>query len=194
MPNTPQEMGQAIIANLPAKTGHTLDEWVEAVLARGQAPRKERVAWLKAEHGLGHVTAEVIASYAAAEREGSAPPPIDDVIAYQYGGPKAALRPLYERLAAEALALGDDVALEPRKTMVSLTRGRQFALIQPTNRTRIDLGVRLNGVVARGRLIEAAEFGSGNMTHRIPVSCEAEIDDELRGWLRAAYETAAARR
>jgi hypothetical protein len=193
MPNTPQEMGQAIVANLPAKTGRILDEWVELVLAHGQAQRKERVAWLKAEHGLGHVTAEVIVGYAA-EREGSAPPPIDDLVAFQYGGPKVALRPLYECLAAEALALGDDVALEPRKTMVSLTRGRQFALIQPTNRTRIDLGVRLNGVAACGRLIEAAEFGSGNMTHRIPISCEAEIDDELRGWLRAAYEAALARR
>jgi hypothetical protein len=186
-------MGRAIVANLPAKTGRTLDQWVELVLTRGEAERKERVAWLKTEHGLGHVTAEVIAG-SVAECEGSAPPPIDDLIAFQYGGPKAALRPLYERLAAEALALGDDVALEPRKTMVSLIRGRQFALIQPTNRTRIDLGVRLDGVAARGRLIEAPEFGSGNMTHRIPVSCAAEIDGELRSWLRAAYEAAPARR
>jgi hypothetical protein len=192
MANTPQDMGRAIIANLPAKTGRTLDEWVEMVLAHGQAPRKERVAWLKAEHGLGHVTAEVIVGHAA-EREGSAPPPIDDPVSFQYSGPKAALRPLYERLAAEALALGDDVAVEPRKTLVSLTRGRQFALIQPTNRTRIDLGVRLNGVAGCGRLIEAPEFGSGSMTHRIPIACESEIDDEVRRWLRAAYEAAPAR-
>jgi len=35
MPNSPQDMMRAVIANLPAKTGRSFDEWV--ALTRAQA-------------------------------------------------------------------------------------------------------------------------------------------------------------
>lgn len=40
MPMNPEEMKAKIIANLPQKTGHSLEEWIDPLGAQG--PRKER--------------------------------------------------------------------------------------------------------------------------------------------------------
>ena len=54
-------MAAAIVRNLPAKTGRSLGEWVDVLLASAPTgPRKERVAWLKSEHGLGHRQASMV--------------------------------------------------------------------------------------------------------------------------------------
>jgi predicted transport protein len=114
--------------------------------------------------------------------------PSEDQFAAQYAGAKAALRPIYDRLAAAATALGGDVTLAPRKTYVALGRGRQFGLIQASTKSRIDLGLKLPGVAPTERLQAAGNFGSGQITHRVALTSEAEVDDEVLGWLRAAYE------
>ena len=48
--------------------------------------------------------------------------------------------------------LGKDVEVAPKKAYVSLRRNKQFALIQPSTRTRVDLGLNLKGVEPEGRL------------------------------------------
>ncbi|HXV41755.1 MAG TPA: DUF5655 domain-containing protein [Anaerolineae bacterium] len=114
--------------------------------------------------------------------------PVEDQFASQYAGAKAVLRPIYDRLAEAATALGSDVTLEPRKTYVALARGRQFGLIQASTKSRVDLGLKLPGVEPTERLQAAAGFGSGQITHRVALASEAEVDDEVLGWLKAAYE------
>jgi predicted transport protein len=116
-------------------------------------------------------------------------PPVEDPLAAQYAGPKAALRPIYDRLAALAQQLGGDVTLDPRKTYVSLARQRQFGVIQPSTRTRVDLGLKLPGVAPTDRLLAAGGFGSGNVTHRVALASLDDIDDQLIGWIRSAYES-----
>ncbi len=85
-------------------------------------------------------------------------PPDDELIAAQYAGPKAALRPIYDAVLEAVTALGDDVTVAPRKTYVSFDRGRQFALVQASTRTRADLGVRL-GTLPDGTLGDVAPTG-----------------------------------
>jgi predicted transport protein len=124
-------------------------------------------------------------------REHDAP---GDLVAAQYAGQKAGLRPIYERLVAAALALGSDVELSPRKTYVALARGKQFAIIQPSTAARVDLGLRLKGRPTAGRLEAAGNFGSGSITHKVALASLEMVDDEVLGWLRAAYEAAGAER
>ena len=58
---SPQEMEEAIIRKMPETTGRTLDAWIGVLRAAPAfAKPKEAVAWLKAEHGLGHVTAQLV--------------------------------------------------------------------------------------------------------------------------------------
>jgi len=124
------------------------------------------------------------ARFKPAERAAAEQDPIDA----QYAGPKAALRPIFDRLAQAARQLGDDVELSPRKTYVALARKKQFAVVAPSTSTRVDLGLRLKGRPASGRLAEAGGFGSGSVTHKVELTSPDQVDEELIGWLRAAYE------
>lgn len=61
-------------------------------------------------------------------------------------------------------------------------------------RTRVDLGLKLPGVEAAGRLQPSKRVGGGPITHAIALASPEDIDDEVLRWLRAAYEANAARR
>lgn len=106
----------------------------------------------------------------------------------QYAGGKAALRPIFDRLRPIVESFGDDVELAVRQSYVAFARGKQFAVVQPTTNTRVDVGVKLPGVAAAGRLEPSTNVGGGAITHKVAVSTAGEVDDELIAWLRAAYE------
>ena len=76
----------------------------------------------------------------------------------------------------------------PRKTYVTLTRKRQFAAIQPSTLTRVDLGLVLPGVKAKGRLQESDRVGGGRVTHCIALTKVGDFNAEVKKWLKAAYE------
>ena len=86
-------------------------------------------------------------------------------------------------------SFGDDVELAPRKAYVSLRRRKQFGLVQPSTKTRVDLGIQLVGVDPKGRLEASGSFNS-MVSHRVRISAAAEVDDELVSWLRQAYDAA----
>jgi hypothetical protein len=90
---------------------------------------------------------------------------------------------------AAATGFGDDVEATPKKGYVSLRRATQFATLHPSTKTRFDVGLKLKGVAPEGRL-EAAGSWNAMMTHRVRLGSAAEVDAELLGWLRRAYEGA----
>ncbi|HEY6058024.1 MAG TPA: DUF5655 domain-containing protein [Candidatus Limnocylindrales bacterium] len=182
------EMVAGIFRNLPARTGRTGDEWLEIIRRDGSGTHRQRVEWLKRDHGLGHSTASILVRLADDPTALDVPEEGDtSALDALYAGPKAGLRPVYDRIAEAVRALGPDVTVEPRQTYVSFQRGRQFGIVQASTKSRIDLGLRLPGVAPAGRLAEAGSFGSGNVTHRVGLASTADVDDELLGWLRAAY-------
>ncbi len=190
-------MMQKWIAELPDKTGRSLDQWIEFVRKSGPADEKARREWLKKEHGLGTNAAWWIAERAKPDAElGIAE---DDPESYlkaagqyveaMFAGAKAGLRPIYDRLLQLGLKLGKDVKACPCKTIVPLYRNHVFAEIKPTTRTRIDLGFALRDRKATGRLIDTGGFAKKDrITHRIPITSVKEIDDEVKRWLKIAYD------
>lgn len=175
---------QAIAANMEKRTGQPIEAWIERVKATGLKTTKERMEWLKREHGLGRDTAMVIAEYT----DGKEPYDAEQLVEAMFAGPKSALLPLYERLLELGLALGDDVVAAPCSTYVPLMRKRQFVVIKPTTRTRLDVGFALPGLEVGGRLVAAKGLGSDRITHRIGLESVDEVDAEVERWLRAAYE------
>ena len=171
--------------NIEAKTGRAVSAWAE--LARGQGLEKhgQMVAWLKAEHGFSHGHANHVAKRAL---EAAAPRSDEDPVAHLFEG-KEAMRPLYDALAAMAAALGPDVEIAPKKANASVRRRKQFALLQPSTRARLDLGLILPGREAGGRLEASGSFNA-MFTHRVKLGGLGEIDDEVEGWLKAAYDAA----
>lgn len=187
-------MWRAMIDNLRQRTGRSADEW--ATLARAEGPPTElaRRAWLKSAHGLGINVAHMIAARAEGREweAGDADAYLAEAARYveaMYAGPRAALRPLHDELLATAFALGPDVRASPCKTMVPVYRRHVFAQHKPSTRTRIDLGLALGDTPAVGRLAATGGLAKGDrITHRIALGALAELDDEVRSWVRAAHE------
>ncbi len=187
MPLTPNEMIAAITRNLEKNTGKSVAGWITVVLKDGPPGTRERIAWLKSVHGLGTIASQHIVGEAEKPVNYREPTP-DELLEAQYAGAKAGLRPIYDRLAAEMRQLGPDVMLDPRQTYVSVRRGTQFAIIQPTTRSRIDLALRLKGVEPTSRLQPAGNAGSGSSTHKVVLTAPGQVDAEVIAWLRQAYE------
>lgn len=177
----------SMIANMKANTGKSLEEWLKVTAKAKLAKHGEIVKMLKTDHGLGHGFANLVAhrtlSSDAASSDG------DDLLAAQYAGPKAALKPVYDKLAAIVQGLGKDVELAPKKAYMSLRRSKQFGLIQPSTATRLDLGLNLKGVVPKGRL-EASGSWNAMVSHRVKLASAADVDAEVKAWLKKAYDAA----
>jgi len=177
------------LANLEKRTGRTIAEWDALIRSEGPPTRKERVAWLKAEHGLGTNQASWLAQSAEGRLERPEDYDPEALVDAMFAGPKAGLRPLYETLLAIGLGLGKDVRACPCSTIVPLYRNHVFAQLKPTTRTRLDLGLALGDATPTGRLVETGGLAKGDrITHRIPIASPDEIDDEVRRWLKLAYD------
>src|SRR6185295_7548338 len=127
MPKSPKEMIEAIRRNLPEKTGRTFDQWVALAKKKGLKDSKALTAWLKADHGLGSVTAHFIAADAVGKSVADAYADEGALVDAMYSGDRASLRPVYDKLAETAQMLGKDVVLTVCKTYVGMRRARQFA-------------------------------------------------------------------
>lgn len=183
---TPEEMAQKMLANLEEKTGRTLADWQKILDKEKFEKHGQTVQFLKSEHGVTHGFANLIAHEtrgSAAQHSAS-----DDLVAAQYSGAKAELKPIYDKLIRATEKFGKDVEVSPKKTYVSLRRKKQFALIKPATKTRIDIGIQLKGEPPQGRLVECK---SGSMTsHQVSVEDVEGVDKELVGWLKEAYSRA----
>ena len=181
------EATQTQIRNIETQTGKSLDELIAAGLATGQTKHKALQAFFTETYGLTYGNANVVAIFAGDRLKGASGEEANFVDA-QYEGKKAPLRPLYDTLIAAVAGFGDDVAIAPKRTYVSLRRKKQFALVQP-GPGRVDVGINLKGVEPDGRLEKSGSFNA-MCTHRVRVAGVEDVNDELLGWLRQAYEQA----
>jgi hypothetical protein len=182
------------IDKLPEKTGRSLEQWLQLIKQSGPPTEKERRDWLKTEYKFGTNSAWWLAERAEGKGTEDADPKAylraaAGYVEAMYAGPKAALRPIHDELLKRARKLGGDVRVCPCQTIVPLYREHVFAQIKPTTRTRIDLGFALGETKPTGRLIDTGGFAKKDrITHRIPLTCVADIDDEVQRWLKVAYD------
>ena len=181
------EATQTQIRNIEAQTGKSLDEMIQSGLATGMTKHKELQTFYSDTYGLTYGNANVLAIFARDRLKGAAGEE-ENFVDAQYQGKKAELRPLYDALIVGVEAFGDDVEIAPKRTYVSLRRKKQFALVQP-GAGRVDVGINLKGVEPAGRLEKSGSFNS-MCTHRVRVAGPDDINDELLGWLRQAYDQA----
>ncbi|AKS41249.1 DUF5655 domain-containing protein [Wenzhouxiangella marina] len=172
--------------NLKEKTGRDLEEWKALLATKELIKHGEIMTFLKGECGLTHGYANLIAlKFREADAASSAPA---DLVEAQYEK-KASLRPIYERLREVMVEFGDDVEVAPKKAAVSFRRKRQFALVQPSTKTRVDLGLKFDDKPTAGRLEGSGPFGT-MCSHRVQLTEPEQVDEELIAWLREAYEQA----
>lgn len=172
---------ETMINNMPEKTGKTLEEWFVILAKENFEKHGVAVKFLKSEYGVTHGFANTIVTLSKQDDSSQ-----QDLVQAQYQG-KENLLPLYEKLISIVESFGDDVVITPKKTSVSIIRKKQFALIKPATKTRIDLGLKLKDVEIQSRLADSGPFGT-MCSHRVVLNDLTDIDDEVVKWLALAYE------
>jgi hypothetical protein len=189
-------MVQKSMAKLKDETGRALEEWIVLVKKDGPKDEKSRRDWLIAKHKVGTRDAGWIAERAEG-KGGDLDTPglyLKNAVRYveeQYVGPKGKLRPLYEELLNLGKSIGGDVKACPCRTIVPLYREHVFAQIKPTTNSRIDLGFALTHYKGKlpKRLIDTGGLAKKDrITHRIEITAADQIDDEVKKWLKTAYD------
>lgn len=179
------------LSNIEKRTGKSLDELGAIIRGSGLSKHGELVTMLKSDLGMGHGDANTlvhtIRRQDAEGTAGGAAPASGDVLEGLYTGRKADLRPIHDRLLEEMRKLGD-FEEAPKKTYVSYRRKKQFATVGPATNTRVDVGLNAKGLNAKDRL-EALPAGQ-MCNYRVKLTTVDEVDSELLGWVRAAYDAA----
>ena len=185
---------QKWIAELKQKTGRTLDEWLRLIKKEGPPTEKERRDWLKTKYGLGTNSAWWMAerSVGKGDELGDSDTYLKAAEKYveeMFAGKKEPLRPIYHALLKLGLGVGKEAKACPCQTIVPLYRNHVFAQIKPTTQTRIDFGLALGNMKTPKRLIDTGGFArKDRITHRFEITSLKGIDDEVKRWLKVAYD------
>jgi len=179
------------LKNIQTRTGKTLAQLTALAKKSGFTKHGEIRDWLKKELGLGHGDANTLTHYVLKSGSGPATQTTrtspDDVVDGLYTGPKAELRPIHDKLM-NAIEKFGEFEIAPKKGYVSLRRKKQFAMIGPATQTRVEVGLNIKGVKSTARLVE--QPAGGMCQYKVNVTDAKEVDKELIGWLKQAFDNA----
>lgn len=183
---SPADMMNSVTDSMKERTGKTLEEWVAAVQFTGIDPLDQKAVrnWLR-EQGVLQNSQWAIAD-AAARAAGWERSSVEGYIDSQYTGEKAALRPIFDALREIIEGLGEDVVVEGRGGYTPFVRKRQFAAIQASTKTRVDLGLRFKDAPDSPSLSTSSL--PGQSTHKLGLTSFEQITDEVKVLIRLAYE------
>jgi hypothetical protein len=177
------------LKNIETKTGRTLAQLRTLLAGSGLAKHGELRSFAMEKLGLGYGDANTLVHLAKASDGQSAAAGKSDaaVLAEIYADKKASLRPIHDALMAATTKFGE-FEVAPKKGYVSLRRKKQFAMIGPGSATRVDVGLNMKAVAATDRLL--AEKPGGMCQYKVKLTSPSEVDAELVGWIRQAYDAA----
>jgi hypothetical protein len=179
------------LKNIQARTGKTLAELYAIIRRSGLGKHGEIRDMLKREMKMGHGDANTLVSFYLKSAGGAAPPektaPPEDAVNEIYSGPKSGLRPIHEKFMAAIGGFGP-FEIAPKKGYLSLRRKKQFAMIGPAAKSRVEVGLNMKGVKGTARLKEMP--AGGMCQYKVDVIDPKEVDQELLGWVKQAYDSA----
>lgn len=180
---------QAYLDNIKAKTGKTPQDFKKLATEKGLLKEGvkagEFVAWLKGNFNLGH--GHAMAIYASIKGRKENKLSLDESISQHFKGTKSDWHSLFDSLMKFVNEFGDDLSISPTKNYLSILRGtRKMAIVQIST-SRIDVGIKLKGVPPTSRFEKAGSWNT-MMTHRVRITDKKQLNNELKNWLRSAYE------
>jgi hypothetical protein len=179
---------QAYLETVKSKTGKTPEDFAKLASEKGLTKHGEIVTWLKSDFELGHGHANAIVAVLLKSdtRKASG----DEKLEKLCSGKRAVWRATCETLIAKLKAFGPNVDAVANETYINLLVGKKkFAILQPASAERFDIGIKLKGVAPTDRL-ELAGSWNVMVTHRVRIVDPKQVDAELLGWLKQAYEAA----
>ena len=179
------------IKNIEAKTGKSMAELAKHIAGSPLKKHGELRDMVKAEFGLGYGDANTLVHVAKKMAAGgdsdTGEKSVDEIVREIYSGNKEALIPLHNAVMKQIHELGD-FEIAPKKTYLSLRRKKQFATVGPGSKGRVEIGLNMKDIEGTGRL-EALPPGR-MCQYRIYLSQPSDVDGELKGWIKAAFESA----
>jgi Domain of unknown function (DUF5655) len=170
---------------LVRQTGVTVPEWNERVRSSGADRDEDELrAWLTQQDVTGYAQHLLVM-----ERFGYPDFLITnaaELIDAQYAD-REQLRPTLDKILAATESFGDGW-IQARKGYVSLfTPRRTFAIIRPSTKKRVDLGLRLPDRDPSGRLEAAKRLGNEAINIRVGLRSVDDVDEEVLELLKTAY-------
>ncbi len=186
MPLSPKEMEAAVIKNLPARTGKSLEAWVDFVKQHAPADKGRRLDWLKTEHKLGHVQASIILGRVDTGKSDYAD--AQALLDAMFSGENAALRPVWEFVGRQVLKLFPGVKMTANRSYIAFSRQRQFMAVRPYKAALL-VGLALPKDTAHERLVPAKRLGAGDrIAFYLPIRAPGDWDREAVKLVQQAWE------
>jgi len=177
------------LKNIEAETGKSLAELRSVIERSGLSKHGEIRTMLMSKLGLGYGDANSLVHFAlssdgqtAAKESGAS---TEDVVSQIYSGKSAPLRPAHDAVMAAVNAFGPFETV-PKKGYVSLRRKKQFAMVGPGTKSRLEVGLNMKDVKVTSRL--AAMPPGGMCQYKVYLADAKEVDRELIAWIRRAYD------
>ena len=171
---------------LQLATGSGLEHWLARIRDLNPPTEAALREWLGAEGVSGYPRALLV--HETFGYPDSTVRAADELLDAQYAD-RPTLRPILDAVLLYAGDL-DEVGIQTRTTHVALSGPqRTFAVVQPTTRHRVDLGLRIAmpAEAPSTRLRPAAELGA-DFPVRIPLTAASQVDSEVAAWLKHAYD------
>ncbi|HSM23376.1 MAG TPA: DUF5655 domain-containing protein [Anaerolineaceae bacterium] len=177
------------IQNIQIKTGKSLEELFSVIEKSGLEKHAEIRDLMKAEFNLGYGDANTIVHVYKKSLEEALSPQENLLSSVNqiYSGSREVLRPLHDLIMNSIQNIGE-FEIAPKKTYLSLRRKKQFAMVGPGTKGRIEVGLNMKGVPATNRLLEMP--AGGMCQYKVWLQDKNEIDDELLSWIKIAYQEA----
>lgn len=182
------------LRNIQTKTGKTIVELHDVLTTSGFDKVGQYRTLLMERFKLGYGDANMVTLF-----YGKPLPQLDnksstvheaelgDPLASIYTGAKAKLRPLHTGVL-EMIGTFGPFEEAPKKSYISLRRKKQFAMVGPATRDLIEIGLNAKALAPSSRLKLMPPGGMCQYTVRI--GSPTDLDQELQGWVRIAYDMA----
>jgi hypothetical protein len=207
-----EEEEREFLAELKARSGHNLAEWMAAITAQGFTDKNHVIDWLRAQgfpfaraswleriHNNGGrpiYLAHAKRSEACGPSANAAPRATDPPAPSPRGAAQLELllaagkgyRPLYQLLEAAILKALPDVVITAKPTYIALGNRREFAAIA-LNASELRLGLALGDRPFDARLQKPRLKGVGwAISHMLVLTDARQVNEELLGLIREASE------
>ena len=165
---------------LERETGKTLAEWVELARACPESAHRKRLAWMKAQFGLGQNRASMVLNAAFPSVESWSEPEVLATALWADPGARA----IHDAVRVAALGL-PDVIVGQRRGFTAYSRGFQFAAVKP-GKGGVLLGLAVP--VEEGLVVTGKNGWSDRLVSQVVLMDVAAVTPRVGAWLRAAWE------
>ncbi len=179
------------VKNIETKTGMAFAELVKLVQESPLTKHGELRDMLREKFELGYGDANTVVHLSKNPEmlsgSGTGAGEVEAAVSEYYSGKNEALRPIHDALMNRIDKLGE-FEFAPKKKYLSLRRKKQFAMVGPASKGRVEVGLNMKDVPGTDRL-ESLPAG-GMCQYRVFLHEPADVDDELMAWVKTAFESA----